>query len=499
MSLRTLRALAVNIANTPISQELAAGLTSVRVKQSLSLPSQCEVTFALPSSSSNSPKWTIGAALQVEVGSASLFSGEITAVEIVQDSSRVTKLCLRGYDVLHRLRKRKTFLALDPGKLEDLASELVRDLGLTIQTQSPTPALPYTAHGRGNDWEWLSSCSERCGYYFYLAGRELGLMTLAGRGEPIELKLGESLLEVAVELNSEHACDNVAVTGWDVELGKLVFGEAARARTPRGSNFRPADAGGLPSLGQHGLAVTTGSQVADIAQAELDRRVASELTYRGCAVGNVHLTPGTRVRLDTAHPLASEALALTHVIHTYDPERGYLSEFGTDAPSLRSDSAAPVMVIGQVSRAQDPERLGRVRVRVASLGNIETGWLQVVVPAAGRARGLTAVPDEDDLVFVCFPSGDLARGLVLGGIYGPLGVADPADTKATSRLSLRSKTGHLLRLDDDAQKLTLTDAAGSVVEMGATGMSLHAAVPLVIEAPGQPIVIRGKSIDFEQA
>jgi len=46
MTVRTARALSVSIDGAPISAELAAGLTSIRVNQSLSLPSQCEVTFA---------------------------------------------------------------------------------------------------------------------------------------------------------------------------------------------------------------------------------------------------------------------------------------------------------------------------------------------------------------------------------------------------------------------------------------------------------------------
>ena len=501
MTVRTARALSVSIDGAPISAELAAGLTSIRVNQSLSLPSQCEVTFATssPTALTGAKGVKIGAAVRIEVEFAALFTGEITAIEVVQDSSRVTKLCFRAYDVLHRLRKRRTFHALDSGKLQDLASEVVRDLGLTVQSDGATPAIPYAVQGRGNDWEWLSGYAERCGYYFYLAETQLRLLTLAGREPPLELHLGESLLEVSVETNAEFACDAVSVTGWDVEAGRLVFGEAAEARNPRSSSIRPADVGGLPSLGKLGFSVTTAAEATDLAQADLDRRVAAQLVYRGCARGDVRLEPGARVRLDTAQPYASEALALTHVTHTYDAERGFLSEFGTDAPTVRSEGSAPVMVIGQVSRTNDPERLGRVRVRVPSLGNVETGWLQLVAPAAGRSRGLTAVPDEDDLVFVCFPSGDLARGLVLGGIYGPAGVSDPDSPADTDRLSLRTKSGHLLRLDDHAAKVTLRDAGGSFVELGPAAVVLHSAVPLVIEAPGQAITFRGNSIDFEQA
>jgi hypothetical protein len=56
----------------------------------------------------------------------------------------------------------------------------------------------------------------------------------------------------------------------------------------------------------------------------------------------------------------------------------------------------------------------------------------------------------------------------------------------------------LLKLDDAGRTLRLEDGEGSYLELTPSGVRLHAKAPLDIEAPGQPVVIRGQSIDFQR-
>jgi hypothetical protein len=53
-------------------------------------------------------------------------------------------------------------------------------------------------------------------------------------------------------------------------------------------------------------------------------------------------------------------------------------------------------------------------------------------------------------------------------------------------------------LDDAGRTLRLEDGAGSYLELTPSRVRLHSEVPLDIEAPGQPVVIRGQSIDFRR-
>ena len=70
---------------------------------------------------------------------------------------------------------------------------------------------------------------------------------------------------------------------------------------------------------------------------------------------------------------------------------------------------------GIVRDRDDPERLGRLKVRVPSLlGDAVTGWAFPVSPYAGADLGFFFIPQVDDLVWVEFAEGELEHPLWTG-------------------------------------------------------------------------------------
>jgi phage baseplate assembly protein gpV len=124
----------------------------------------------------------------------------------------------------------------------------------------------------------------------------------------------------------------------------------------------------------------------------------------------------------------------------------------------------------------------------------------VVCAAAGRRKGIVALPDVDDQVLVVLPHGDPATGFVLGALFG---AGAPPDTgvagRAVRRWSLRTPGGHSVVLDDAAGTVCLRNAAGSGVDLGPDRLRVYAATDMVLEAPGKALVIRAATVDFEQA
>jgi phage baseplate assembly protein V len=155
--------------------------------------------------------------------------------------------------------------------------------------------------------------------------------------------------------------------------------------------------------------------------------------------------------------------------------------------------------LGVVSRVDDPEELGRVRATLPAYAGVETEWMQVLSAGAGAGRGLVMLPDVGDQVLLILVDGDPARGVVMGGLFGEHAPTDPGvEGGAVRRYSVRTAEGHKLVLDDAGRTLRLEDGTGSYLELTPSGMRLHSKVPLDIEAPGQPVVIRGDSIDFRR-
>jgi uncharacterized protein involved in type VI secretion and phage assembly len=79
------------------------------------------------------------------------------------------------------------------------------------------------------------------------------------------------------------------------------------------------------------------------------------------------------------------------------------------------------LVIGLVTNIQDPESLGRVRVKFPTLGDsIEGIWARVALPGAGPDAGLSMLPQIDDEVVVGFEHGDTRRPVVLGALHNSI-------------------------------------------------------------------------------
>ena len=231
----------------PLSAESVSALEGVRVQQRLSLPTLCELTFCDPLGSLQTALRLLpGITLRVSVdgGREPLFSGEVTAVEHVYGPSAEREIRVRGYDLLHRLRKRQSVRAHVQMTLRDLAQELVADLGLSVQAAEPGPLWQRLIQHRQSDLELLLEAADRCGLYLVLRDDVLHLLTLEGMGEPLSLTLGESLHEARFEVNGEPACRSVTATGWNPLRVESYQGRVSNARVGRAVAAKVSGRGG---------------------------------------------------------------------------------------------------------------------------------------------------------------------------------------------------------------------------------------------------------------
>jgi phage baseplate assembly protein gpV len=327
------------------------------------------------------------------------------------------------------------------------------------------------------------------------------VLTLEGIGSPLPLKLGESLLEARVEVNGEPACRSVAAVGWNPLYVETYTGQTGDARVGRDvvAQVPPERVGGSGERELPDETVQHSSHAEAIAQAELDRRVAYEVTLWGVAEGDPRLRPGTPVQVEGVLDRLAGRYVLTSVTHTIDSRRGFVSELFTVPPPARERARGAVAVLGEVTRVDDPEDLGRIRVSLPVYGDVETEWLHVLCVGAGEDKGLVALPDVGDHVLVLSSRDAPGQGVVLGGLYGMRGPPDSGvEEGAVRRYTLLTRGGHRVQLDDAQQVIRLQDSTGSYVELSPEKVHLCAAVDLEIEAPGQAVTIRGQSIDFER-
>ena len=121
-------------------------------------------------------------------------------------------------------------------------------------------------------------------------------------------------------------------------------------------------------------------------------------------------------------------------------------------------------VIGLVTDNKDPQKLGRVKVKLPVLSAQDTTfWVPIVMLGAGKNRGWFFIPEPDDEVLVLFEHGDLDRPLVVGALWNGKDKAPDAnsDGKNDHRV-IKSRAGSRVLFDD-------SDASPSIVLEDGTG------------------------------
>jgi phage protein D/phage baseplate assembly protein gpV len=499
----TLPKLSLEFDGAPLSSDALFTLQAIRVQQMLSTPSLCEVSLVSPRHLESLEGLRLGAAMRLVIGqtTAAIFEGTITAIEYGYESSQGEVLRVRGYDKLHGLRKRQNVRMHVKVTPAELAQELTADLGISVQSEESGPAVRNVMQHEQSDLRLLQEVTARHGLYFFLRDNTLQLMTLAGASEGGDLELGKTLIEANISVNLDPACRSVTVAAWDAQKVELHQVKVEQSRIGRevGASAIAADAEG-PVRILIDESAQDDAQAQAIAQAVLDQRNAREIVLSGVAEGNSKLQPGATVTVSGVARSIAGKYVLTAATHCIDAVRGYYTEISTEPPDLPvARPAASLGTWGTVTRVDDPENLGRVKLLLPTFNKVETDWLGVVCPGAGSGTGLVALPRPGDQVLALFLNRNESQAVVLGGLYGAGGPPDSGvEDGVVRRYSVTTAGGQRMRFDDAGALLRLENKAGSFVELGPKKTVVHSSTDFEIDAPGSSIVIRGKAIDFVQ-
>lgn len=174
------------------------------------------------------------------------------------------------------------------------------------------------------------------------------------------------------------------------------------------------------------------------------------------------------------------------------------------------------VAIGLVTNNQDPEGLGRIRVKYPwREDSQESYWARAAVLAAGNDRGTFWLPDVGDEVLLAFDKGDIQHPYMLGALWNgkdkppatnPDGKNDTkrirsrsghqitmSDKTGEEMLEIKTKGGHTILLDDKtgSARVEIKDSSGSNKIVIQTAQN-----SLTIES-GLSLKIKSQSIDIE--
>jgi phage protein D len=471
-----------------------------------------------------------------------LLTGEVTGLEADYDGTG-TFTVVRGYDLGHRLLRRRRVAGYTKMSASTIARDLVKDSGIPIGRIEPTsPNYDFITQDNVTDWDFLARLAdenEKVMYVdsdgmFQFVSRERASLAppegTDGDKSQFVLQAGRDVLRCRAAVTSADQVPQVEARGWDVQAKRAVSSKA-KAITNSAIDIG-AQPGEMARKFGAGNLVETGTPYDDEAQVKrAAKSLADDVTSAFAELevtvrGNPKLRPDVPVLLEDVGKPFEGKYTVTGVRHTFENGRPYRTRvtvsgrqsrslYGLASGGTTTAPRLPSVANAEVTDVNDPLRLGRVRLKFPWLdANYVSDWTRTV--QFGGVSGGSIIPlDVKDEVLVAFDRGALDHPYVLGGLYNgkdrfrpdPVPLHDKLSGKANrhtladrefNRLDLLSEqtglrrrgvrlsTGNnrlVINLDRTKTEITV-DSKGSVTIKGSTSVSVEAGTDLSMKAQG---------------
>lgn len=468
-----------------MSRELFEKIDEISVESSLQLPDVATFTIRDPLANLlDDEKLKLGTQIQVmskiEDDEHSIFDGEI--VEIEPRYSRATQFVrFRAFDRLHKLARGTQTRSFQNVSDMDLVKKIAGEVGLSAKTGPSSVVHAYVLQHNQTNLAFLRERVSRLGYILYVDEKTLYCEPPKG-DTPLELTWGDNLYEFFPRLTSMRQTSKSTVRSWDPKQKRAVVGQATKGK----GKAQVQEKTQSEQVGQQAFNMDTPTTSSSLivrdqgyaaAIAEAQRNVISEqlLEARGLAAGYPRLTAGNILSIKNVGKRFSGDYVASSVRHVYRNGEGYSTEFvvsGSRADSLASIIQAsagsgsgvhggdqgfkpvPGLMIGIVTNNDDPDNLGRVKVKLPSLTeDHESDWARVVNIGGGTERGTMVLPEVNDEVLVGFEHDDIHHPYILGGLWNgtdkpPYNAAKTVKNGKVIKRVFKTRLGHEMTYDD---------------------------------------------------
>lgn len=379
-----------------------------------------------------------------------MMAGEITAIETHFTNSSQAPILVRGYDISHRLHRGKYNRSFQDISDSDLVKKLAEEVGINLgQINHNTQRYPYLFQQNQTNMAFLRQRAARIGFELYVQDGKLNFCQPQA-GSQVELTWMQNLTSFRVRVTTAEQVNSVEVRGWDYNQKQPIVARASNQdRVITDTNIgNGRDRSQVFDRQNHpskmivvDQPVNNNQEANAIAKALFDELEGEFIYADGKAVGNPDIRVGKVVNLSNMGEYDGKYY-ITETRHLF-----YQGEYQTEfsVRGLRGGNLLQVlspgnqlqpsqtMLVGIVTDNQDPQGLGRVRVKFPTLNpetdgsGHESWWARVVGVGAGKNRGWYCLPEINDEVLVAFEHGDIHRPYILGGVWN--GVDAPPEIK----------------------------------------------------------------------
>ncbi len=483
---------------------------------------------------------SISAEIEGKKVEAALVKGEITSVEPVFGADGQAFFRVIGYDRSHRLTRGQKTRVYGDGKSassvaeQDIISKIAQEAGLSAKIDSgglSSLRYPYMMQYNQTDWDFLWARARAVGYQVYVDDRSLNFQkanSVRGTGPTVSLEWGDTLASFEPRISLMSQASEAEFRGWDPSQKKEIVGKATST-----SYDLPAQIG-YPEKKAATFLKKTFSDASEVSvnqplysQAMANQMANAELSMEASEFiqadgflgrGDPRLLAGCKVKIENVGTRFSGTYYLTKVRHEMRDGR-YTIQFSASGSSphtlyglLHHD--APVddkltgPVVGIVTNIDDPDKLGRVRVKFPWLNtSFESNFARLCSPNGGKERGFYFLPEVNDEVLVAFEHGDINFPYIIGSLWNkmdppPKGTGSSvfASGKVNQRV-ISSRSGNRIIMDDSDGKEQILiegkDGKASILMTKDGAITLKSQSDFTIETKGKFTVSSQGDIAFD--
>ena len=424
------------------------GIGEIKVVDSLMLPDSCDLTLFINSYDKldavqdvDGQPFKIGAQILLKVGAIdaqaatkTVFDGDIVAVDADFGHGGIT-LGIRALDRSHKLMRNRKVRVFKKQTVGDAVKKILQENGLRAGKFDRTgPQQEWLQQDNETDWEFIWRQARSLNFWVLTEG---GTVDFVEAGKPstmttIAVVWPESIAAFHPRVTGVQQVKTVTASAWDPMSKKLL---GTSATTPKQlaeiglTRKKVSDdlLGGQIHISNS--SATTQEEVKQLAQGTLDRVANAYVEADAHIPGNPDVKAGVTLDVKGVGQQFSGKYVVGTVRHTFRGG-GAFDTFVSTATATPSSIAAltggngakskfgDALVIGIVTNNNDPDSLGRVKVKFPALDeNLESEWLRIASPSAGNARGVMMLPQPNEEVIVGFENGDTRRGYVLGSLF----------------------------------------------------------------------------------
>lgn len=270
-----------------------------------------------------------------------VFDGRITALQGRFPREQPPELLLLAEDRFQDLRMLRRSRTFDDVSDSDVFEQIAREHSLQPDVDVDGPQHVVLAQVNQSDLAFLRERAQAIDAEVWIEGETLHVQSRQRRrtGE-VTLTYGEGLHEFAVTADLAEQRTSVAVSGWDVAGKSGIDATAAQSAVQSELN---GDVSGASLLEQHfgrrperlvhciPLNDDEAQSLADARFREIARRFVSG---RGLCEGDPRIRVGTHVSLRELGPMFDGKYYVCEAKHTFDPYRGYRTEFRAERAGI---------------------------------------------------------------------------------------------------------------------------------------------------------------------